>query len=336
MTQFEQFFHIEDIKGKTEDEQMKYFSQSIIDFLKVKIRNDEIKMPPGYETHDSHLFHQMDDLKKDNKDNFNRIDYLFSKLFIEYMVKEDFQGLINHINSGNFNIHDLSSDNECMCCGQKMNLMSRNWIFKMFYPNIDKSSGKYQLKYEPVKPCLPDDNMFFHIDFKTEKLLVTDWFRIDAFNKEVNYEPHDDKLSIGFIKGRIDATNHYAKQGFICISASGGPEVYQHHDEIIFAIPKENSKRKAIGSVDTSRWSICVIEEEKLVEILSRQMSEADAREKIKKYIKEEDVLELKINAGEYEVTFNEKNFLKDYPDDLKTIFSIRPQPKPQSRLKMK
>ena len=85
------------------------------------------------------------------------------------------------------------------------------------------------------------------------------------------------------------------KDGVIVAGYRDDDEHYdEHYDEA--PDPSVNT----IGSVCTDLWTVTVIEKEHLVSLLSESMEPSVAEKTVTDYIKENDVIQLKVNPGTY------------------------------------
>jgi hypothetical protein len=184
--------------------------------------------------------------------------------------EQKYERLVSFINDGNFDWSEIDSDDVCDYTGIKMKTIFTNWI-----PTLGTVSRDEKLCFNPV-PNIKADNSVrtIEIEFKTGNLLINDWFRIDGFDDIVETERLP-SINSGFgIEANI---RHYIKNyGFIsCFVGNSSPEIFMssdkntlvfgHHDEEI-----ELQNFNNIGSVCTDLWWASIIEEEVLLDIITK------------------------------------------------------------------
>ncbi len=311
---FRNYYTEEDFKKDNSEN----FEKAIIQYLKDRAKSGQLKMPDNSLTHESIFLDEWKKIVDQKSGDVNRVAYAFSKMFFTF--NDNYEKLVQHINQGSFNKYDLSCDNECFGCGEKMLMISKDWNFKLITNKLEKDQQdfkKWQLKAAILEPCIEDKITTFDVSFPSGELLIADWFRIEKFTEKVMYNKDYQDLSIGTFAGRVKSTLYSAQHNFIMIHTAGSPDVFLENEKILFG---SSETKSSLGRCITDKWSVCVIDKQTLFDIVGSEKEVND-------YIKENDILSLQVQPGNYTTTFHHRKNLNLYDEDLshhiQTIFSI-------------
>lgn len=243
--------------------------------------------------------------------------------------------LVKDMNEGNFAFGFY----ECQDCGQKLRIECKNWDLQLKSIELKQDiNSKIGLKREivNVKPCLPKENINLEVEFKTGNLLIADWFRINEFT-----EFFKNQISINNKQGQLDSTKFHLEKGNVLTLHVGNssPSIFQKNNELFFGYEKEDvteidNEIKEKGYVCTDLWNVTILEKENLIELLNKQ-NVKNAKKFVSDYLKENDIVEIKIEPGIYNCKFNLfKNLNKsgsqeekeEIPTHIETRFSLKKQ----------
>lgn len=238
---------------------------------------------------------------------------IFGTSFGKDNIEECYIKVRDSMNSGNLlyfylpEAYDFES-------GERFNILFKNWepCLLKFVPGEDWKSGKHIIApEEPIQKLMEKQ-----IEFKTGNLLVADWFKIAEFNKAVDgKESGFSEFDINCEKGRIEQSLHYLEKfNFIYNTSYAGATIFKNGDKYLFLnekddlnLPKEYKKK---GYVFQELRALCIIEKEQLISIVGEEI--------VEKYLKENDVVSLKVNPGIYSFTLSSHpHFIKKNWKDL-------------------
>lgn len=326
-------------RNKYQDE----FDISLVNFLKEKNKNNEllhIDCSDGHETRFQSYWNKFLKEDFDSYINFEICSILSGYNFLLYhniekkeenetFYIEKYNELIKKYSNGNFSYQEISSHINCTCeiCDQRMNLLFNNW--KPSFKVLKNTNDVVELTNPDS--CLNNNNIELPFTFKTNELLIADWFRIKEFTNSVEYQG-----SINSGLGVINSVKNSLSHGFISVVLSNcSPNVYQSENMLIFGENDDSELNikgfNKVGNVCTDLWAATIIEKERLIEIVVSQVG-IKGVDIVEKYLKDNDVLRLNINPGEYilEFNFNYENFAdnilkkEEYPNKIEPYFSIK------------
>ncbi len=323
----------------------KIFNEKLIHFLKDIAKNDQIKLSSNSENHDSNNLNYFRNLlnNKLSQDEEKDLSYVFSTYIgmeISQVInnldklEENYEKLIEKINGGNFAHYELNGTCPCFGCGENIKLIIKNW---KVIPGSFKLNEQKKYEFKPLENCVEDKLYEVKVEFKTGKLFMADWFRIEEFTKAVQYDG-----SINSIKGQIKSTEHAAKLGFITVHVgNSSPTIYQKGEEFLFGYQKENMNHEyhEKGYICTDLWNVTIIDKLTLIEIIAQKVGEEKAQELVKNYIKENGLKPINVSPGTYIIEYNPKRninkYAKEIPKDINTIFRMKKEAPPK-KLKMR
>jgi hypothetical protein len=172
--------------------------------------------------------------------------------------------------------------------------------------------NKYQIKIKTVD-----------IEFKTGKLLINDWFRVegDLFKNAVSSLKLDG--CINYATGREAQIFNYAKNNVISVNIGNTcPSVYVKNGHLLVGRGPELKKGKTFkGNVCTDLWNATIIDEYEFVNKLKNNgASEADISEALRQVKDTWTTIQIKVEPGIYRVHFcadyEEFNKLYNQKDD--------------------
>ncbi len=307
------------------------FYKAVISFLKDKAMAGELEMPNFSKSHEAHFLTNWESLIQNNLTHYQEetmSQYFkgvldFSVIPFAYAkepsgnIEETYQKLVEKMNIGTFEKHDLSVDSQCFNCGKRINVLGKNW--KLALAEIDYKNNKIT----PLKECIEDKLYEVKVEFKTGELLIADWFRIEEFTKKVEYNSDYTDVSINFALGRLKSTQHAAELGFVTVHVGNTcPHILQKDEDFIFGRfeydpdggeePTQIADYQEKGMVCTDLWNVTVIDKSRLIEIVAASTGLEKAEKIVEEYIVENksnmDIIH--VQPGEYTITFDPKKEL--------------------------
>lgn len=183
------------------------------------------------------------------------------------------------INSGT--LDKMWVDREtCFNCGKTYQVEMNNWNIEFF--TYTKEEGRVPMLPVPNE-CISE----LEIELSTGNLMIADWFRIEGFNEAV--EPKEDITSINYSIGVLQTTRFYAETNNMIhvLSGNSSPSIAAKDDVLIVGQVTEDNHEDhncVVGSVCTDLWWTTVIEEEKLVDLLTPSMGSEEAKKAVADY----------------------------------------------------
>lgn len=278
------------------------------------------------------------------------------------ILKSSFDKFIDFLNTGNFNTY-CTPEGECVHCGTKLKLIFKNWI-PTFYefkeiadpqkylkkvPENSPLSFLNKMDYFPAEKCFTEFTQIKTFEFKTGNLLISDWFKLEEFTKNVEINEDIYHFNINCSKGRFDAFEHYFKQNFISVYSYSGLDMYSLTDKKMqdsFVFGKINHEKdeseelnnihyKFEESVNSGLRATTIIEKETLIDIVNRSINNIEkATQMVNDYIKKnkDEIITKKVTPGEYTLIFdlnrkdlNDLMFPKNIPDNFNANIFLYP-----------
>lgn len=245
-------------------------------------------------------------------------------------IFEAYKKFTHEITQGNFDFFDLSQDDNCSICGQKMKVEFKHW-----HPTSISYDEKTR-DFLQSKPCLDNNIVELDIEFKTGELLVADWFRIDEFTNTVSYNKDYADVSINYTKGREKSTRQSVEKfNYITIHVGNScPSILKNGNNFIFGHYNDEIKSKKKtdyqehGTVCTDLWNVTIIEKQQLINIISQKVGTEKAEEIVEDYLENNqyNYKSFNIEPGNYKLRFHPdyKSFAKKDDDDC-TPTNIQP-----------
>lgn len=356
---FKDYYSFEDFKlEKMLDEQIDSYQFTIvqsafIDYLKAISKKGLLKLSVC-KGHDTKMLQIFDSLIKDKLEGYQVIElkhFFFLNLFLggglkikHYRTLEAiYEDLINYINLGNFEDCHFNSE-RCLNCDTTIKYAFENWnlsILEFQFIDFGKSTQ------EPVKQCLYEDKLYeAEVNFKSTEILIADWFRIEEFTKQVEYNKDYKDASINTDYGQIKQTLFSAENfNFITIGVGNTcPSIFKKNEELIIARyafdgyehTDEDSGYTytpllddyvSLGSVCTDLWNVTIIDKQTLIDIVSNKVDYNQAVKIVDIYLESNDVTKITLPMGKYKVSFNPRHFVGhfdlNYTDNLETFFTL-------------
>jgi hypothetical protein len=268
--------------------------------------------------------------------------------------------LTHSVTEGNFSLKSLNITSTCSDCGQEMELSFSHWCptFHVF----EETNGMWNYE-EPKNDCSEKAIIELTIHFSSGNVLATDWFRISGLNElllETRMVADENLPSINYAKGRQEQTQYYASKNIVTVSTGNvSPCVFQAKNSLIIGQLNEsyldfdeennenlmetveielhdsisNSSNESYsnqGKIDTELWAVTLIEKENLIEILTPLYGK-QAPKVVAEYIKDNEVLEITIEPGQYVLSFMGNT--QDFARTQKTVYSEDEQIAPLFKL---
>lgn len=239
--------------------------------------------------------------------------------------RQEYEKFVTIATNGNFGmkketLNDYFFQIESLNCEKTDDYLSfeiKNWNITLYKFEEEKRT------FVPAE--IPEEQGIEHrvIEFKTGNLLIADWFRIEAFTKEVKNQ--DKHKSVNSSLGRVQETDAHLKNNIIHISVGNTcPHIFRHEDKIVigrhdyheddfetdeefedFIISTETPNEFDLGSVCTDLWWVTILEYETLIKILARSMTPKEAKLVADKYLEDTfNHTSLTIEPGEYHLYF--------------------------------
>lgn len=296
------------------------FDNALYGFLKHLKEEGKLEPIINAETHESHFIHAWKKLYNNEPlDHIMEIQSLtdpFTKIisFSTYdvekgklSVEEAYNKINQKFTAGNFQRFDIETDENCFCCGKKILPVIENWKTGLltFEPETRQ--------FIKLKPCIENKIIELNIEFKTGNLLMADWFRIEEFTKQVEYNKDYKETSINYTAGRLASTQHALKTfGFITVHlGNSSPSIFQNGNDFIFGHEDEETKLspdfKYKGYVCTDLWNVTIIEKEQLINLVANKVGQEKAEQLIEDYLKDNkgNYSQFKVEPGVYKLSFH-------------------------------
>lgn len=233
----------------------------------------------------------------------------------EKVLLQEYEKMIQDINQGNFESRHLHISFICEDCGQELNLSFNHWLASFHVFDERQNDWNYHLPNH----CTTQSVIELAINLPTGNLLVADWFRIPGFQEIMNH--NSEHLSnINYAKGKEEKTIHYASHNIIHIALGAAkdklPQIFQYKNNLVAGYESHFSPRKSHdaddesaqayqlqGQIENKLWAVTIIEKENLVKILSLCYGN-HANYVVEEYIKNNAVMNLKVQPGQYILSF--------------------------------
>lgn len=198
------------------------------------------------------------------------------------------------------------SGGDCNVTAERLFMRMDGWKPELF--RHVKVDGRSQ--FVPIAEEAPTFGVrHIEIPVPSGELLISDWFRIKAFNEAVD-AVKSDRASIATEAGQQMLSAEYATQhGFMSIEAgNSSPEIYLQDDKLIIGTehyepgPGDPAPEgKVVGKVETALWWATAIDRETLTEIVARADGRESAEKQVSEYIADRDngVTTVQMPAGQ-------------------------------------
>lgn len=328
------------------------FENAIVEYLKERSNLGLLKEPENLGNHYSNFLVAWSNLVngKLKESNENRIKNTFNRLIDPFVssiiyskekinLEEKYEELIKKINEGIFFPHELYTNTDCFECGQQINLCSSNWNFKIATLKLNEHK---EYPYKLIDDCVEEKLYEVKVNFSTGELLIADWFRIQEFTEQVEYNKDYKDVDINSSLGQIKSTQHAANLGFVTVHVGNScPTIFEKDGNFIFGREDEEGKVTGYndnGMVCTDLWNVTIIDKQKLIEIVAEKLGEEKAIITVEKYIAENDIHKFSVTPGEYTIGFYPRSdinkFDNEIPAEIETLFSMK-KSLPNKKLKM-
>lgn len=336
---FQDYFSIEDFKkiyelyaGKenTTDtyarpkqsfyDESKLFFSSVVKFLQAL--NEEkgllpIKYSDGHDTRFQNCWNKIINKEDIAIESLQYVGRPFFRVLINELsdksseIESSYKNLIEKMNKGNFYSYDVSLNDSCICCGQQMDLEIKDWNVEYYTFNMKKDD------FLPPESCSENKIIELSIDFKTEDILIADWFKIDEFTNKVKYNQDYNEVSINFAKGREASTRHSVENfNYITVHVGNScPTIFQNGNDFVFGYSTEWDEKNITlednkgytdhGSVCTDLWNVTIIEKAQLINIVAESVGMEKATQIVTEYLEDYDHNSFKVEPGIYKLRFH-------------------------------
>lgn len=159
-------------------------------------------------------------------------------------LQSAFNDFIAFINKGDFDTY-CTPEGQCFNCGARLSIKFKNWT-PTFYefkeianpedylkkvPENSPASFLNKMDYFPPEKCFNEFTQVKNFEFKTGNLLISDWFKLEEFTKNVEVNGNIHHFDINCSKGRFESFEHYFNQNFISIYSYSGLDMYSLTNE---------------------------------------------------------------------------------------------------------
>ncbi len=198
---------------------------------------------------------------------------------------------VERLEQGNF-LSNRSSGNECQNTGLKVTLEFKGWqsragLFR-FVSKPEPGKPHYELDPIPAEMLVEPTTQAFPIPVPSGRLLITDWFLLDAFHALA--VPLDDQHgNISTVKGRMDRTKAYAEELGVVHVFGRGPSILENLGVLKagYVDPNLPTPSNSIGKVYADlRWTT-VVDRQHLVGLLAKTLGAEEAEIQLKALEKE-------------------------------------------------
>jgi hypothetical protein len=215
---------------------------------------------------------------------------------VQISMDERFESLMAMVDSGKM-IKPQSAHGGCDVTGARLFVdIAEGW--KVQFGSMGSIDG--QQAFFPLKEhALPLGVQHVTIPCPTGELLCTDWLDIDAFNKAVKRDLRLPSLDLRY--GVMDATRHYAKNGFASVSVGNtSPDLIQRGDQLVIASTdlEAPANKDKVGAFCTDRWWATLIDRQVLTEIVAKTTGLDEARRQVQEMIDERDMMTVNVKPG--------------------------------------
>lgn len=240
------------------------------------------------------------------------------KEWTEEDLKRGYDNLIHQMNQGDFSSFLMGEDvHQCYECGQKMALGFKGWNGRYMMIHYDWSKGirNATKTVEKPKECLSKNNVSLEVKFESGEVYCADWFRMDAFTKEVEDTSEDrysNAKSINFKPGRLYAIERLARNHNV-VSVNVGnscPQVCVREGSIAIGWLDEDQEDQHYAGFErgaaicTDLWNATLVDKKQLIAIVEKRHGK-DAVQIVEEYLKDNNVPMIKVPPGIYRLSFN-------------------------------
>ena len=260
------------------------FYQFMLDMIKAgKVSVMETK---GYELHFPRIWNHF--VKTADINFLEDISY---RMVMKFLFREDsYESFIGRVDNGESRFNDFDT---CSKSGQRIHTDFFDWVPTL----LAIITG------EPVDDC-PEIPAIYTVDinFPTGDLLISDWFRIDAFNNQTKPAEHYD---INTDVGVIATTKWHAEQDFIHVLVSNtSPNIYQDSNTLVIGRDEDpdneaKTSLEAKGRICTDLWWASIIDRNVLENMVGT--------EEVEKLMEDRyyEPHQIKVDPGTYVVEFS-------------------------------
>jgi len=208
--------------------------------------------------------------------------------------------------AGNFEWFDLDTRRACLVTGQDLCVELKGWV-----PTLGVYDYKNKLEpFVALKSELPLPQVRSHvINVPSGELLISDWFRIEAFTETVKNSKDD--FDINNQTGKHEQTEWYAKKyGFMSVCVGNTcPKLIEREGQIVVASLTESEsglKGRQAGYVCTDLWWATAIDRQVLTDIIATSIPRDEAERQVADYLDTKNnhniVTTLNVRPGQYHV----------------------------------
>ena len=228
-------------------------------------------------------------------------------------LRKGYDLFISQMDTGN--ILFTSTDNRDYTSGENFGLEVKNWM-----PSLFQYKGKFPDTTRYPATALSPIPAICTVDvtFESGEVLAADWFFNDDFT-----ELSKNDCSINSLQGRIEATEFYARLGFVSVCVgNSSPSLWKQSDKIIVGRENDedepNTDLEYCRYVTTDLWWVTMIDRKQLERMIGTEVVAA--------YLAEKEPMTFQITPGTYTVSYHPEynNFYQNYESKgLEVLFAM-------------
>lgn len=222
--------------------------------------------------------------------------------------------IVEKMERGDFGYYDTEMG-ECADTGARMHLVLTAWQPVLglveFVPNPD--GGYDRSQFVPLQPGQFSKPGVEHltIEMPSGHLLVSDWFRIEAFNTLSNdMEKEKNRGESSSVQGFIHQTRDYAQEmGFVSVFGSSNVSVFQDGNRLVIGGEDANEPLGAVSVLGRDLGGLCgslrwtsVIDRQVLVDLVASKVGIEEAQAQVADWEKENarEIIQVTVTPGTY------------------------------------
>ena len=205
--------------------------------------------------------------------------------------------------NGTFSLRDMERE-QCQTSGLHLTPLLKDWVPKMIL--LDAEAKKYRSLEE--NDIASPQIQHATIPVPSGKLLVSDWFRNDAFT-ELFEQAKEGIHSIGNVAAREELTQRIAQQLGVAHVYVGNscPNVVADEQGVRVGSLADDQQSMDTPSVCTDLWWTTMVDKQVLTDLLAKTMPRDQAATQVEQLIANQasDVIELDMAPGTYHLYFS-------------------------------
>lgn len=217
-----------------------------------------------------------------------------------------YQQMVESIDQGTFPHFKISEFQSCLETGKTIAFEFQNWRCIAGMPGRGRT-------FTPAPLPAPPKALEVSIDFPSGHVLAADWFRIPEFTQAIKQvdQKCSKEDSLNSREGRERAVKRYAEElGFVCVNVgNSSPNLFAGDDFVVVGLgddnPRKPFKLKDHGNVCTDLWAVTLIDRQRLVEIIAKQVPTEAAEAKVANYLQSNGVIEFRVEPGAHHLYYH-------------------------------